>query len=191
MNVVSFLIYTFLVTVTPGPTNIDILNTIKNKGFKGGVQYTYGAITAFTVLLIISTILNTFFAVIMPSLLFVMKVIGSVYMLYLIYTLFKKHSDKPEHSNIGTFKSGFNLQFLNPKVITFTMTIIPTFVLMGHPSIPIVVIYVMVISIIALFSFSIWIVFGTMLKSFLQNHELLVNVTMSLFLLYAAVMVWL
>lgn len=61
MNLLPFIMYTFLITVTPGPTNIDILNTIRNKGLKGGIQYTYGAITAFVFLLIISTVVNIFY----------------------------------------------------------------------------------------------------------------------------------
>lgn len=190
MNILSFLFYTFLVTATPGPTNIDILNTIKRKGTPAGVKYTYGAIIAFIVLLIMSTILNTLLSQVMPSILFVMKFIGSLYMLYLVYTLFKSHSNNDPDKNIGTFRSGFTLQFLNPKVITFTMTIIPTFVLANYNSMFIISIFIIITSLIALFSFSLWVLFGSLLQSFLQRHELLINMIMATFLIYAAVMVW-
>ncbi|MGW7976883.1 LysE family translocator [Staphylococcus xylosus] len=190
MNILSFLFYTFLVTATPGPTNIDILNTIKSKGRPAGVKYTYGAIIAFIVLLVISTILNTLLSQIMPSILFIMKFIGSLYMLYLVYTLFKIHNNNESNKNIGSFKSGFTLQFLNPKVITFTMTVIPTFVLKNYNSIFTISIFVIIISIIALFSFSLWVLFGLLLQSFLQRYELLVNMIMAIFLIYAAIMVW-
>ncbi|MEE5756345.1 LysE family transporter, partial [Streptococcus pneumoniae] len=83
----------------------------------------------------------------------------SIYMLYLIYTLFRKHSENKVENDIGTFYSGFALQFLNPKVVTFTMTVIPTFVLVNQPSTLMISIYVIMTSIIALISFSFWIFF--------------------------------
>lgn len=190
MNLLPFIMYTFLITMTPGPTNIDILNTIRNKGLKGGIQYTYGAITAFVFLLIISTVVNIFLSEKMPSFLLFMKLIGSIYMLYLIYTLFRKHSENKVENDIGTFYLGFALQFLNPKVVTFTMTVIPTFVLVNQPSTLMISIYVIMTSIIALISFSFWIFFGTLLKTFIQKHEMIVNIPMALFLLYAAIIVW-
>lgn len=190
MNVLSYFLYTIVITATPGPTNIDILNTIKNKGTKAGLRYTYGASAGFFTLLIFSAILNTFLVSIMPNLLIIMKVIGSIYMLYLIYMLFKKHHNAKGDANIGNFKSGFKLQFLNPKVITFTMTVIPTFVLVYYKSVTMITIYIFVTSIIAMFAFSLWLIFGSLLQNFLRRHELGMNIVMALFLFYAAIMVW-
>lgn len=47
MNITSFLIYCFIVTFTPGPTNIVILSTVHNFGTKKAMHYTYGATIAF------------------------------------------------------------------------------------------------------------------------------------------------
>jgi cysteine/O-acetylserine efflux protein len=190
MNVLSYFLYTIVVTATPGPTNIDILNTIKNRGTKAGLKYTYGASAAFFTLLIISAILNTFLVAIMPNLLIAMKIIGSVYMLYLVYMIFKKHDNDKGDVNLGTFKSGFKLQFLNPKVITFTMTVIPTFVLVYYKSVSMITIYIIVTSMIAMFAFSLWLIFGSLLQNFLRRHELGMNIVMAIFLFYAAIMVW-
>lgn len=191
MNVLSYFLYTLVVTATPGPTNIDILNTIKSRGTKAGLKYTYGATVALLTLLIISTILNTFLVSIMPKLLIAMKVIGSLYMLYLVYMLFKKHDNDQDEVNTGSFKAGFKLQFLNPKVITFSMTVIPTFVLAYYSSVSMITIYIIMTSIIAMFAFSLWLVFGTLLQTFLRRHELGMNIVMAIFLIYAAFMVWL
>ncbi|OEL01034.1 LysE family translocator [Staphylococcus casei] len=190
MNILSFLLYTFLVTVTPGPTNIDILNTIKHRGTAAGIKYTYGAVIAIFLLLIISTMLNMMLSQFIPSILLVMKIIGTGYMLYLVYTIFKSQQDSQFHKNTGTFRAGFNLQFLNPKVITFSLTVMPTFILNSYHSIYIIYTFVIIITGIGFFSLSIWVLCGTLLQRFLQNHDLLVKCTMAIFLIYAAIIIW-
>ena len=129
MNITSFLIYCFIITVTPGPTNIDILSTVNNHGTKRAMQYTYGATIAFGLLLAISAILNTMLIIVIPKILIVLQIIGSIYMLYLAYQIYKMDASKTNVNGLGTFMSGFLMQFLNPKVVTFTMTVFPSFIL--------------------------------------------------------------
>lgn len=58
MNITSFVVYYFIVTFTPGPTNIVILSTVHNSGTKKAMEYTYGAKIAFGLLLAISAMLS-------------------------------------------------------------------------------------------------------------------------------------
>lgn len=129
MNITSFLVYCFIVTFTPGPTNIVILTTVHNIGTKKAMEYTYGATIAFGLLLMISAMLNTILMEVIPKILIVMQVIGSFYIFYLAYQIFKADTSKPAVNQNGTFMSGFLMQFLNPKVILFTMTVIPSFIM--------------------------------------------------------------
>ncbi|MEK3887736.1 LysE family translocator [Bacillus sp. FSL K6-3431] len=190
MDITSFLIYCFIVTFTPGPTNIDILSTVHNHGTKKAMEYTYGATIAFGSLLAISAMLNTILITITPKVLIVMQIIGSVYMLYLAYQIYKMDTSKPTVNKTGTFMSGFLMQFLNPKVVTFTMTVIPSFIFPYYTAMPAVTIGVIIITVIGFSAFIIWVLFGTIFKSFLQKHEKIVNVIMALFLVYAAIMIW-
>lgn len=190
MNITSFLIYCFIVTCTPGPTNIDILSTVHKHGTKKGMEYTYGATIAFGLLLAISAILNTMLITVIPKILFVMQIIGSIYMLYLAYQIYKMDTSKPTVNQTGTFMSGFKLQFLNPKVVTFTMTVFPSFIFPYYTAMLAVTISVIIITLIGFIAFIIWVLFGTIFKRFLQQHEKIVNVIMSLFLVYAATMIW-
>lgn len=190
MDVTSFLIYCFIVTFSPGPTNIDILSTAHNHGTKKAMEYTYGATIAFGLLLAISAILNTMLITVIPKILIVMQIIGSIYMLYLAYQIYKMDTSKPTVNQTGTFMSGFLMQFLNPKVLTFTMTVIPSFILPYYTAITAVTISVIVITLIGFSAFVIWVLFGTIFKKFLQKHRKTVNVVMALFLVYAAIMIW-
>lgn len=190
MNMTSILIYCFIVTVTPGPTNIDILSTVHQQGTKKAMGYTYGATIAFGLLLAISAILNTMLMTVIPKILIGMQIIGTIYMLYLAYQIYKMDTSKPTVSQRGTFISGFLLQFLNPKVVTFTMTVIPSFILPYYTAKPALTISVIMITFIGFMAFIIWVLFGAIFKKFLQQHEKIVNVIMAFFLVYAAVMIW-
>jgi cysteine/O-acetylserine efflux protein len=190
MNITSFLIYCIIITFTPGPTNIVILSTVHNFGTKKAMEYTYGATIAFGILLVISAMLNTVLIEIIPKILIVMQIIGSFYMFYLAYQICKRDSSKPVAIQTGTFRSGFLMQFLNPKVVLFTMTVIPSFIMPYYTAMPAVTISVLAITLIGFLAFITWVLFGTIFKKFLQNHSKIVNVTMALFLAYSAVMIW-
>ncbi|WP_211746226.1 LysE family transporter [Paenibacillus sp. Marseille-Q4541] len=190
MNITSFLLYCFIVTFTPGPTNIVILSTVQNWGAKKAMEYTYGATIAFGLLLVISATLNSMLITIIPKILIVMQIIGSLYMLYLAYQIYKMDTSKPTINQTATFTSGFIMQFINPKVIMFTMTVIPSFIMPHSFTMSVVIICVMVITLVGFLAFSTWVLFGTIFKEFLQKHKKTVNILMALFLAYAAVMIW-
>jgi cysteine/O-acetylserine efflux protein len=191
MNITSFLIYCFVITFTPGPTNIIILSTVHNFGTKKAMKYTYGATIAFGVLLVISAMLNTILITIIPKILIVMQLIGSFYMFYLAFQIYKMDSSKPAVNQTATFMSGFLMQFLNPKVVLFTMTVIPSFILPHYISMPAVTISVLAITLIGFSAFFTWVLFGAIFKEFLQKHNKTVNIMMALFLVYSAIMIWL
>ena len=190
MNITSFVVYCFIITFTPGPTNIVILSTVHNLGTKKAMEYTYGATIAFGLLLVISAMLNTILVTIIPKILIVMQIIGSFYMFYLAYQVYKMDTSKPTVNQTGTFMSGFLMQFLNPKVVLFTMTVIPSFIMPYYTAMPAVAISVIAITLIGFLAFITWVLFGTIFKEFLQKHKKTVNIMMALFLVYAAIMIW-
>ncbi|EHS59382.1 LysE family transporter [Paenibacillus kribbensis] len=190
MDITSFLIYCMIATFTPGPTNIVILSTVHNFGAKKAMKYTYGATIAFGLLLVISAILNTMLVTIIPKILIVMQIIGSCYMFYLAYQVYKMDTSNPTVNQTATFMSGFLMQFLNPKVVLFTMTVIPSFIMPHYIAIPAVTISIVAITLIGFLAFVTWVLFGTIFKEFLQKHSKIVNVMMTLFLAYAAIMIW-
>lgn len=190
MNITSFLVYCFIVTFTPGPTNIVILSTVHNIGTKKAMEYTYGATIAFGLLLMISAMLNTILMEVIPKILIVMQLIGSFYIFYLSYKIFKSDTSKPAAIQNGTFMSGFLMQFLNPKVVLFTMTVIPSFIMPYYTEVPAVTMSVLAITIIGFLAFITWVLFGTIFKAFLQKHDKIVNIVMAIFLAYSGVMIW-
>jgi len=97
-------------------------------------------------------------------------------------------TSKSTGTQSATFLSGFLMQFINPKVVLFTMTVIPSFVMPYYKALPTVMIFVACITIIGLMAFITWIIFGTIFKKFLLKHQKTVNIIMAMFLVYSAIM---
>ncbi|AIF53165.1 LysE family translocator [Pelosinus sp. UFO1] len=189
MNITSLLIYCVIITFTPGPTNIVILSTVHNLGIKKAMEYAYGATIAFGSLLAISAILNSVLVTVIPKILIIMQIIGSLYILYLAYQIYIMDTSKSTAKQVATFKSGFFMQFVNPKVVLFTMTVIPSFVMPYYTAPDMLALYVAIISGIGFLAFVTWVLFGAIFKKYLQKYQKPVNISMSLFLVYSAVMV--
>jgi len=191
MDATSFLIYCVITTFTPGPTNIVILSTVNDFGAKKAMKYSYGATVGFGLLLVISAALNNLLITIIPKILMIMQAIGSMYMLYLAYQICKK-TDSPsrEANQPATFLSGFIMQFINPKVVLFTLTVIPTFIMPYYSAAPAVTLSIIAITLIGFLAFTTWVLFGTIFKGFLRKHNKIVSVMMAILLVYAAIMIW-
>ncbi|WDH96746.1 LysE family transporter [Paenibacillus urinalis] len=190
MNMTSFLIYCIIATFTPGPTNIVIMSTVQQYGTKRAIQDTYGATIGFALLLLLSAILNSVLTTILPKILIVMQIIGSLYMVYLAYLICMKKSSDAGPRQLATFWSGLLMQFLNPKVVLFTLTVIPTFIMPYNNSAAVMMFGIMVITLVGFAAFMTWVIYGTLFKAFLQKHQRLVNLIMGICLMYAAFMIW-
>lgn len=191
MDIASFIIYCIIVTFTPGPANIAILSTAHQYGPKKAMEFTYGSTVAFGALLGLSAALNAWLVAFIPKILTGMQIIGTLYMVYLAYKIYKSDASESTDNKTGTFASGFLMQFLNPKIVLFALTVIPSFILPYYSDALSVSINVMAITIIGFLAFVTWVLFGAILRRFMRKHTKIVNIVMALSLLYATVMIWL
>ncbi len=189
MNMASFLLYCLIVTFTPGPTNIVILSSVRNFGAKQAMKYVWGATAAFGTLLVLSAIFNSAMVALVPKLLSVMRIIGSLYMLYLAYLIYKAEGSETAARQTATARSGFLMQFVNPKVVLFTMTVIPSFVMPYYRSPLALAAFAAAITAIGFAAFVTWLLCGTVFKGVLQKYQKTVTIMMALFLVYSAIMV--
>ncbi|HEU6436208.1 MAG TPA: LysE family translocator [Nitratidesulfovibrio sp.] len=96
------------------------------------------------------------------------------------------HAAAPR-SDGALFVAGFLMQFVNPKVVMFTLTVMPGFVALAHGSRGGVAAGVAAVSVIGWAAFAAWVGFGALLRRFLSAYRRVVNVLMALFLVYCAV----
>jgi threonine/homoserine/homoserine lactone efflux protein len=176
-------------TVTPGPTNIMILSTVHNHGVKKALEFSFGSAFAFFLLLIFSLIFNSFLMSYLPKIIIVLQVVGAMYMLYLAFHIFKMSKSSNNDNNISSFKTGFLMQFINPKSVLFTLTVFPSFILPFYPSFWDLVFFVFLITFISMVAFLSWVLFGKVLKTFLDRYNKFVNNIMAIFLVICAAMI--
>ncbi|MFX3646877.1 MAG: LysE family translocator [Paenibacillus sp.] len=189
MNLASFLIYCIVVTFTPGPSNIVILSSTQIVGARKTMRYVWGATLAFGLLLAASAFLNHLLAGVLPGILKVMQIVGGLYMVYLAYQIYKMGTTEDAPKQVTGFWNGFIMQFVNPKVVLFTFTVIPSYVLPFYQSSFSSFMFVLLITFIGFLAYSSWVVFGTVFRTLLNRHQKLLSILMALFLLYSAIIV--
>ncbi|WP_353119506.1 LysE family translocator [Nitratidesulfovibrio sp.] len=215
MSLLSLLLYCVVVTFTPGPTNIVILSIAQGEGTRRALVFSAGAAAAFALMLAASAALNSLLAELLPLAQPVLQLVGGAYMLYLAWKVYGMDVGPDVGPGVGDasagatgdgaapgalavhgaatrsdqalFVTGFLMQFVNPKVVMFTLTVMPSFVALAQGSRGGVAAGVAAVSVIGWAAFAAWVGFGALLRRFLSAYRRVVNVLMALFLVYCAV----
>lgn len=185
MNILAFLAYSVVVTFTPGPSNIMIFSTAQNHGTKKAFEFVAGATLAFGILLALSAAANSYMYEIIPEIKEFMEIFGTLYMLYLAYKIFNMDINE-DSTKSGGFTAGFIMQFINPKVIFFTLTAVGNFVIPYYSAPMDIAIFVTILTVIGCCAYSSWVVLGALFRRYLQPYQKQANIILSLIMVYCA-----
>lgn len=146
----AFTLMVLLLTVMPGPNTALIIRTISQDGRRGGVLNLAGIVSGFYIHGIFSILGLSALILKTSQAFFVLKLLGSFYLLYLgatsLWRVFHlKHSSteiiKTENNkhvirdNKKLFLEGFLTNLLNPKASMFYLAVFPQFIdLEGNPA---------------------------------------------------------
>ena len=133
-TLLSFVLTTLILSISPGPDNIFVLVQSIVNGKKYGLATVFGLMSG----CIIHTTLVAFGVSTIikenPSIFFIIKLFGALYLLYLAYKVYKSDaeitfstSNVEKKSTIELFKTGFWMNVLNPKVTIFFLAFFPQF----------------------------------------------------------------
>ena len=116
-NLAGYLIFAFVAAITPGPNNILLFSYGKHYGLKESVSLMSGIFLGCFVLLYISGYGIGELIMRSPTLALILKIISSVWLLYLAFLLSKLNpvNTVSSRSKLGIYH-GFLMQFVNPKV---------------------------------------------------------------------------
>ncbi|CAI8174903.1 MAG: Homoserine/homoserine lactone efflux protein [Polaribacter sp. SA4-10] len=133
-TLISFVLATTILAISPGPDNIFVLTQSLVNGAKAGLATVFGlmlgclfhtTLVAFGVSEIIKQHENLFFLI---------KLFGASYLLYLSYKVYTKESqiifstkNIIKRSSLELFWKGFLMNVLNPKVTIFFFAFFPQF----------------------------------------------------------------
>ena len=138
MEIIYFIIASFLVVIVPGPTvSLIIANSLKS-GMRAGILNVVG--TQFGLIILI-LLLDLGFKVISPFLediIKIVRIIGAIYLMSLGYLSFTSKSLSDNAQQIKKFDKKFILQGLivilsNPKAFLFLGAFIPQFIDINQP----------------------------------------------------------
>jgi len=176
---ISFVIATATLAISPGPDNIFVLIQSITYGKKQGMAVVFGLLSG-------CIIHTSFVAFGLSSLiqsnvkfLFILKLLGAGYMLYLAYRVFKssnfidtKAKATEKKSLIDLFKQGFIMNVINPKVSIFFMAFFPAFLFSKTQSlVPQFFILGFLFMVTSLLIFSMLVFFSSSLGAILKSNH--------------------
>jgi len=194
MNLIDFatlIPFVLITTFTPGPNNLSCASMSINFGIKKTMNYIYGIVTGFFLLLLLCGFFSNLLFMAIPSVEPIMRWVGAVYILYLAYSTFKASFSFKEKSNqyLWGFYKGVLLQFINPKGIIYGLTLYSVFLnpLIGNPFY--IALFSLCFALVGLCAVLIWALFGAMINQYLHHLKLriILNSMLSLLLAYTAV----
>ncbi|MBU8769514.1 LysE family transporter [Cytobacillus oceanisediminis] len=188
MSLLSFFLYVFVTSFTPGPNNIMAMVFANRFGLRNTIGFCWGVSAGFFVIMILCSYFNLLLHQFIPRIELIMTIIGVIYMLYLALKMMTSKSDD-ENNNDGKhngFLIGMLLQFINPKGILYGVTVISTFILPYHTSQTSLIFFSIFLAFVGFLSTFCWSVFGSIFQTFLAKYRNQFNMIMALLLVYSA-----
>jgi threonine/homoserine/homoserine lactone efflux protein len=187
----SFLSYIIIVAYTPGPNNIMSMNNAKNAGFRKGIQFNLGIFAGCFVVMMLCLLFSAALYRLVPKVQLPMKILGAAYMAYLLVKTLLPSKEHETKNNNGSFIMGAVLQLINPKLMIYGITAISSYILPYYKAIPVLVLFVFLLSFVSFTATLCWALFGSLFKILFSKHAKIVNIIMALLLLYCAVSLFL
>ena len=170
---------------TPGPNNAVASYSAFNFGFRKtlpiilGVGFGYTALVILLIVVLISVFQEY------PLIQEIIRMLGSIFLIYLAYKIsFSNGKSDGKTENPVKFYETFFFQFINPKGVMAAITLISKFVIQDdyiNSSITVIV----VCSVTAFVSITLWAGLGKFLRKFATNNEFIkrFNYAMSILLI--------
>jgi len=169
MNLIDFSVlipFALITTFTPGPNNLSCASMSINFGIKKTMNYIYGIVTGFFLLLLLCGFFSNLLFTAIPSVEPIMRWVGAAYILYLAYSTFRASFSFKEKSDqyLWGFYKGVLLQFINPKGIIYGLTLYSVFLnpLIGNPFY--IILFSLGFALVGLCALLTWVSFGAIIN---------------------------
>jgi cysteine/O-acetylserine efflux protein len=191
-SLASFVIAT---TFTPGPNNLIATSISIQHGLRRTMPTVYGVATGFFILMISCGFFAAVILEVLPAVETWIRWVGGAYIIWLAYkTMTSGFSmESGDTSSAGGFWPMVGFQFMNPKAVTFGMTVFSAFMADYLDRLDTVFITAIALTTSAFVSTLVWAAFGAMFKQSLRNESIRtkVRISVGLLLIYVAVdLVW-
>jgi threonine/homoserine/homoserine lactone efflux protein len=184
-------IFVFITTVTPGPNNIISTSMGLLYGYGKSFRFLLGIASGYLVIMLATSTLSIFLNKYFPSVAPYLRYIGAAYICYLAYTVYINSTNMKNQKDTKPlgYRTGFMLQFINPKVIFCGLTVFTTFLAPMLDKPMQVVGTVALFTSFCFFSISLWALTGNYIRRFLHTElrMKLFGALLALALVYTAI----
>ncbi|MCL1123248.1 LysE family translocator [Shewanella surugensis] len=165
-------VFSFVMSISPGPVNMITLSTGMNHGEKQAMPFVLGATLGFSLLLLVIGLgLGTFIEQ-FSFLLDTLCILGSLFIIYLGFKLMTSSGQLTfEKVARPSFNEGFLLQWLNPKAWIACLAGVSVFKL--SPNDPLLYVFILLYFCICYLSIMSWAVAGSRLSFYVKSHKLI------------------
>ncbi|SRR6056297_1931984 len=183
----AFISYVVIVTYTPGPTNIMSMVNASRHGMIKNLPFMAGFFTGSFSLILLSCYFSRILFDAIPRFKGIMGLVGTAYLLYLAYKTFTAKMDDGEQQipSLG-YRAGIALQFINPKVVLYAITVASGFMVPNYSSLASHLIFSLILASVGFSSLALWGGFGAAFNRLLSRYHRIMNIAMGLLLVYSA-----
>ena len=165
----DFLIYLFVMSISPGPNPILSMANAAAVGLRKGIRLNFGMLTGIAFVTAIAIRILTF-----------------IYLMYLAWKMFRK-GDLSTDKKGATFREGMLLQLVNAKVYMMALTCLVSYIFPMTESLAEAVLLSLLIPITCFITGLVWAVGGSLLSSLYNSHRRAVCTVLALSLVYCAI----
>ena len=186
----ALLLFTLVMTVTPGPNTMMLLASGVNFGFRATVPHMAGITLGFGLMTIVVGMgLGEIFKL-YPSLYVALSYVGAAYILYLAWKIAIRRSvgEGKASGRPMTFLQAAAFQWINPKAWVMAVTAITTYSVQGAYVFS-VLLFAATFMVVSVPGCSVWILFGSGVRRWLDDPKRLriFNVIMAILLVLSLV----
>ena len=190
-DLTALMILMFVAAFTPGPNNLLSSHSGFNFGIKKTLPLIYGVTFGFPLLIIIINSGLIIFFKKFPALQEIIKILGSVFILYFAYKVaLSKSNGEQKIKNPAKFFNMLMFQFINPKAVLFAIIVVSTYINMNENFIRDTIIVLSVAISFSFVSIFSWCLLGKFLRRFATNEKFIqmFNYVMSFLLIVCVIM---
>jgi len=191
IDLLPAIVFIGIASITPGPNNVACASMGLVFGYTRTLSFIGGVLSGFFIVMYICGSMSGIVLNMLPFLTLWVRWIGCGYILWLAYLTYKASYSFEEGQTpqeLGFFK-GVALQFLNPKLIFYGITLYSAFLAPLATKPLYLLISNTILTFAAFFTLSIWALFGTAMKRYITSPRLkrYINISLSLLLVYTAI----
>lgn len=187
-----FFSYIIIMAITPGPNNLMAMQESRLRGFRGSYPFLLGLFVSFFILDFFTFLFMNELKSASTLVLNLLKSIGSMYLVYLIFSLFG-YSFQTKHvtSSNDRFWAGMLLNLTNIKVILYFLVGYISFLMpiFKHHQL-LILSFGVIMCLITTACNILWAVLGSLFQSWFTDHGKFINVVLSALLIYAIYEMW-